>query len=135
MWLIKKLLNMIMTIIALPTNGSPIAYEIRVYDLITLWQKFNCTVYMKNYNYFNSDEYKQNSLSQLTILMNSVFCVNFSYFFFLYFFWYSKEMNNSIFSKLNIIDFNMLVVHFGKQGDKQMIYLKILNSLLLSFFQ
>lgn len=124
-----------MTIIALPTNGSPIAYEIRVYDLITLWQKFNCTVYMKNYNYFNSDEYKQNSLSQLTILMNSVFCVNFSYFFFLYFFWYSKEMNNSIFSKLNIIDFNMLVVHFGKQGDKQMIYLKILNSLLLSFFQ
>lgn len=135
MWLIKKLLNMIMTIIALPTNGSPIAYEIRVYGLITSWQKFNCTVYMKNYNYFNSDEYKQNSLSQLTILMNSVFCVNFSYFFFLYFFWYSKEMDNSIFSKLNIIDFNMLVVHFGKQGDKQMIYLKILNSLLLSFFQ
>lgn len=125
-----------MTVIALPTNGLLIAYEIRVYGLITLWKKFNCTVYMKNYNYFNSDEYKQNSLSQLTILMNSVFCVNFSYFFFfLYFFWYSKEMDNSIFSKLNIIDFNMLVVHFGKQGDKHMIYLKILKSLLLSFFQ
>lgn len=44
-------------------------------------------------------------------------------------------MDNSIFSKLNIIDFNMLVVHFGKQGDKHMIYLKILKSLLLSFFQ
>lgn len=81
---------------------------------------------MKNYNYFNSDEYKQNSLSQLTVLMNSVFCIHFSYFFSM-FFWYPKEMINSIFSKMNIVDLNMLAVHFGKQRDKPMIYLKYLH--------